>query len=122
MKLDLATGLETDMVRGINPSWSPDGSTIAYIQANGIYLMNADGTAQRQLINRGLGDPRPGVQIVSTLISIPRWSSDGQWIVYHRCDTSATCLVNKNTIYKVNVETGQEIKIVDGGGYPCWKP
>jgi hypothetical protein len=92
MKLDLTTGLETDMVRGVNPSWSPDGSTIAYIQADGIYLMNVDGTGQRQLINRAFGDPRTG-RLIGIFNAIPRWSPDEQWIVYHRCDTSVSCLV-----------------------------
>jgi dipeptidyl aminopeptidase/acylaminoacyl peptidase len=57
--------------RGWSPSWSPDGQEIVYSgtgeHANGIYVMNADGS-DRRLIAYG---------------SFPAWSRDGKTIAYH---------------------------------------
>ncbi len=58
------------------PDWSPDGSQIIFHSerdypggyAAAIYLMNADGSSQRRLID---GD---GAR--------PRWSRDGRWIAF----------------------------------------
>ena len=121
IKKDLITWEEVDMVRGMNPSWSPDGSYIAYILADGIYIMNADGTQSRQLVNHMLGDPRPGMPIGQDDISIPRWSPDGQWIVYSRWNEEVDT-ASKSTIYKVNVPNGYEEEIANDGIYPSWKP
>jgi TolB protein len=47
------------------PAWSPDGSTIAFIRDAGLWVMHADGTAQREL-RRSLRFP-----------GAPAWSPDG---------------------------------------------
>jgi Tol biopolymer transport system component len=31
------------------PRWSPDGASIAYLRADGIYLMDRDGQNQRRI-------------------------------------------------------------------------
>jgi TolB protein len=60
------------------PSWSPDGSRIAYYgaddeQANyDIFVINADGTDPRNLTNSPTVDDR-----------YPSWSPDGDQIVFH---------------------------------------
>ena len=68
-RLDIATGTVTQITHGGNfvaPSFSPDGRYIAFNSARSgqpsdIYIMNADGSSQRQLTS----DPEPDWQ--------PRW-------------------------------------------------
>jgi TolB protein len=56
------------------PSWSPDGSLIAfhsdrdYRDGGTIYLMSADGSRERRLVDDS------GIK--------PVWSRDGRWIAY----------------------------------------
>lgn len=57
------------------PSWSPDGSRIAYQSdqdADHIYVMDADGKRAHRVTN----DPAPETE--------PAWSPDGRWIAYSR--------------------------------------
>jgi len=49
------------------PTWSPDGSKIAFVRKDGIYVMNADGSGQRRLTDAGGG---------------PAWSPDGSKIAF----------------------------------------
>ena len=62
------------------PSWSPDGSKIAFSsfrdQDDEIYVMNADGTAQTRITNSALSD------------TSPTWSPNGQKIAFTRDDGS----------------------------------
>ncbi len=59
-----------------DPSWSPDGSTIAFASRRTgdghLFLMNADGSHQREL------DLGPGVY------DDPYFSPDGQWLAFTR--------------------------------------
>ena len=62
---------------GHQPSWSPDGQSIAFMSFNpkgkcNIFIMPADGSA-RQDISHG-----------TTRDSEPAWSPDGQWIAFTR--------------------------------------
>jgi Tol biopolymer transport system component len=57
------------------PSWSPDGTRLAYqrdLDGAAIYVINADGTGQRRL------SPTPGFDVN------PTWSPDGAKILYVR--------------------------------------
>src|SRR5216684_3972429 len=58
---DPATGASRDLVSGGQPSWSPDGSKLAFVQAETVYVANADGTGAQPV---GAG-------------SWPSWSPDG---------------------------------------------
>jgi Tol biopolymer transport system component len=68
------------------PSWSPDGSTIAWTTDNGIELMKADGSNQRQLY----GDKA----------SQPSWSPDSREIVFSKFspsrDKGVLWIINKD--------------------------
>ena len=77
------------------PVWSPDGRSIAFVSSKGhtgfdfgIWLVNPDGTNERNVAKQGLG---------------PAWSSDGQWLYY--AETSAGML------YKVSSFGGSAIKV-----------
>lgn len=102
------------------PSCSPDGKWVAYTASDGIYLIRPDGT-QKQLLVSILpfdefdrSDSFPAVS----------WSPDGEWIVYHHCKSGASCNMSDESavaVYKMNIETGQKIKLVDGGLFPYWR-
>lgn len=50
-----------------DPSWSPDGTRIAFTRHSEIWVMNADGTNQIKLLDSG---------------QCPRWSPDGTKIAF----------------------------------------
>jgi Tol biopolymer transport system component len=50
-----------------SPAWSPDGRKIAFVSNSEIYVMNADGSEQRTLTQRG---------------AQPLWSPDGRKIAF----------------------------------------
>ncbi|MEZ5293752.1 MAG: winged helix-turn-helix domain-containing protein [Vicinamibacterales bacterium] len=64
-----STPVTADGMRNVHPSWSPDGSAIAYhsVIRKGIWVIPAAGGAARQVAAFG---------------SRPAWSPDGQWIAF----------------------------------------
>ena len=77
------------------PVWSPDGRSIAFVSSKGrigfdfgIWLINPDGTNQRNIAKQGLG---------------VAWSPDSQWIYY--AESSA------GPLYKISSSGGLPIKV-----------
>jgi dipeptidyl aminopeptidase/acylaminoacyl peptidase len=97
------------------PSWSPDGKMIAFARyakgstdgrAASVWIMNADGTDERQLTSRGCGGPS--------------WSPDGKSIAYTRYSS-----VNRGDLFIMNADGSSQRAVVRGHddmGYPAWTP
>ncbi len=121
------TGLSllTNMEEGAcQPTWSPDGSQIAFIspcRARGeffensyrdssIYVMNADGTGQKPLTTVPSSDFDPA------------WSPDGKYIAF------TSLRDGKKDIYLLTVETGAIVRLTTVNGevqensQPSWSP
>jgi TolB protein len=105
--------LTDNMVSDFGPSWSPDGSQIAFVSARGasegtnIYVMQSDGTNPVNLTycEAGYGQPR--------------WSPDGQYIAF----TSTRDNIN-GALYAVAPDGGPVMRLTDAGwtGSFDWSP
>ena len=97
---------------GISPSWSPDGSKIAFMSWRNniwdIYVMNADGSNQTNLSNNPASDGHPSQ------------SPDGSKIVFHAWRDG----INTKEIYIMNADGSNQTRLTYSGGeeYPSWSP
>lgn len=90
--IDLDTGDVTKLISDGSPSWwlSPDGSRIALVRSDGLYLADSDGTDQ--------------VQLTSTEAdSRVRWHPDGSRLIY----------ASAEGMFAVNAESREQVKIVE---------
>jgi dipeptidyl aminopeptidase/acylaminoacyl peptidase len=72
-RYNLQSGQIAPLTYGADPAISPDGQTVAFVRGGGemgIYLINIDGSNERRIF----GGNRPAA---------PKWSSDGQSIVFN---------------------------------------
>ncbi len=80
---NLASGALGPVSSGLDPALSPDGSQIAFTRiggnAGGVYLINSDGSNERQIFK------------ASEQLMAPKWSPDGKWVVFSRSNGSYTC-------------------------------
>jgi Tol biopolymer transport system component len=137
-----STGVR-QLAPGDEPSWSPDGVTIAYASPDGIGLMNADGTNTRLVRARGtqpawspdgqqIAFIDGGIRVMQAdgaferlLVSDdvfqagdemhrPDWSTDGQRIAFQRYDC---CWMEPVEIYVVGLDGTPPRKVIDGVPY-----
>ena len=98
------------------PRWSPDGKEIVFVrytQADGqkseIYLINANGTNQQQLINIGEKN------------GYPAWSPDGKRIAF-RSDHSGRLEIYVLTLADRTIKQLTGVEEEHGGTAPDWSP
>lgn len=72
--LDVETGFEEQLTKsgGSLASWSPDGKKIAFIRNQNLFVMDSNGSNQKQLTNSN----------DATFSADPQWSPDGMRIAY----------------------------------------
>ena len=102
------------LVDGIEPAWSPDGSLISFTSlggSNDIYVMNPDGSDQRQLTD-----------FIIETASWSVWSPNGSkilFLVYDKKNTENS----KNNIYIMNKDGTEQKKLTDNNAIkPVWSP
>jgi TolB protein len=97
----------TDGPNDVDPSWSPDGTQIAFARrrkrkASGIYVMNLSGSDQVQITEEK--DPYA-----------PVWSPDGMRILFQVSSGV------EGVIYQIDIN-GQNRKQLTSGIDPSWQP
>jgi dipeptidyl aminopeptidase/acylaminoacyl peptidase len=107
--------LTSNQVADTDPTWSPDGTQLAYISVDGVYVMNADGTNQRKLVH---------IPLRSLSYDLPDrvvWSPSGKYLAFSACRE-----VQDRDIYVVNVHTGEFKNLTAGNAVldtgPAWMP
>ncbi len=97
------------------PSWSPDGTMIAFTlsrDGSGIYVIKQDGTGLRRL------SPTPGYD------ATPSWSPDGTKIIYVRLlDPITPNVMPKTEIHVMNTDGSNDHVLLAGSNFsvePRW--
>jgi Tol biopolymer transport system component len=113
------TRLTTSSASDVDPTWSPDGSRLAFtrigftskkVDLAHIWVMNADGSGQTQLTKGSKPE------------TYPAWSPDGTQIAFTRGH------VNKpetSNIFVINADGSHEKKLTKSprfDGFPAWSP
>lgn len=119
IKINLMTMEEDELAEGVNPMWSPDGTMLAYIGFDGLYIFEIESNSSRLLVKSSYFDPK--INDFTIYTPQPRWSPDGKSLVYHHCGED-NCSYQNTSIYKVRVEDGYAEKIYTGGKFPTWMP
>ena len=101
--------LTTNSVADLAPSWSPNGTKIAFARADVIYVMEANGTNVKKITQSNL------------VSSDPEWSPDGSRIVFSAKTDGAD-----RDIYVINPADGIANDITKGSATddfePAWSP
>jgi Tol biopolymer transport system component len=96
-----------------SPSWSPDGTRMLFVAAPDgitphIYVVDTDGTSQRQLS--------------SQLDLEPRWSPDGRQIAFTNLDTTASQALTRIAVMRADGSNRHVLTTGDVNRKPAWSP
>jgi hypothetical protein len=119
---------EIAKVEGDFPAWSLNSHYLAYTGRDGIYVLDLTPKNETLRVSTYMnpsGAIYPSYELLgdSNYPPEPAWSPDGEWLVYHRLvrEVNGMSIPDYYAIFKLNIETGEEIKIIEGGMYPYWK-
>jgi TolB protein len=97
------------------PAWSPDGRRIAFVSRHGgntdVYVMNADGSSQRNLTRNQADD------------SGPVWSPDGRKVAFVRGHVGNDRWRYSSEIYVMNADGGAQRRLTENPApdiAPAW--
>ncbi len=103
----------TDGPHHLQPSWSPDGTQIAFMglvnEATALFIMNADGSKRRQRATNIFHHVEPV------------WSPDGSKIAFG----SAAPIPASNiqfSVHVIDVDGSHEMRVANGSGSVTWAP
>lgn len=85
---ELTTGALRPLTNGFDPAFSPDGTQVAFTRGggeNGVYVINVDGSNERQIFGE------------RELLRSPKWSPDSKYIVFVRGDEFNRCFLDEDT-------------------------
>ncbi len=101
----------TESGANLDPTWSSDGSQIAYVCDADICVMDEDGTDVRRLMTT------PGINEHQ-----PTWSPDGDHILFSRRDLPRG-FGTESKIFRINVDGSEEEQLTDfSASDPQWAP
>jgi TolB protein len=110
---------------GFEPTWSRDGSRIAFTRSRSVTSESSEAIVDDLHVVRPDGTER---RLVARNASGPSWSPDGEQIVFMRdvCGASACLQVdNPNDLFVVDVESGDERRLTANESFegdPSWSP
>jgi TolB protein len=119
---EVPTWLTDPFARVGDPSWSPDGSRIAFAAASkpadlaAIYVMNADGSGRRLV-----------VELDGSNLSAPDWSPDGETLVFVGLEIAQSEIdVKQPDLYTVGIDGTGLRNLTEsptiGEWSPSWSP
>ena len=102
--LDVESGEETLLARGSDPTWSPDGSRIAFIRDGNLYVIDVDGTGETKITNP-----------TQPFVASPHWLPDGSRLLFSFAPPF------EESVYVISADGGADLKLADGYA-PVWSP
>jgi Tol biopolymer transport system component len=110
------------------PAWSPDGRRVAFVRRRDgkgdLYVMNMDGTAQRNL-TRNPADSSVPLWSPEGYVSSPVWSPDGRTIAFVRAHAGTGRWRYGSEIHVVNSDASEKRNLTRNPApdiAPAWSP